>query len=116
VRYGSVCSSIEEATVAWHPLGWMPEFFSEIEKFLRAVLQHHYQNIPLHGDFTTIKGDEYGPIDLLVEGTPCQSFSAAGLRKGLDDARGNLALDTIIATSCRMRDYTPFARIIDVTS
>jgi DNA (cytosine-5)-methyltransferase 1 len=47
----------------------------------------------LHGDFTTIKGDEYGPIDLLVGGTPCQSFSVAGLRKGLSDERGNLALE-----------------------
>jgi DNA (cytosine-5)-methyltransferase 1 len=93
VRYGSVCSGIEAATVAWHPLGWEPAFFSEIEKFPRAVLQHHYPHVPLHGDFTTIKGDEYGPIDLLVGGTPCQSFSIAGLRKGLADARGNLALE-----------------------
>jgi DNA (cytosine-5)-methyltransferase 1 len=91
VRYGSVCSGIEAATVAWHPLGWTPAFFSEIEKFPRAALQHHYPNVPLHGDFTTIKGDEYGSIDLLVGGTPCQSFSVAGLRK--DDARGNLALE-----------------------
>jgi DNA (cytosine-5)-methyltransferase 1 len=58
-----------------------------------VVLQHHYPGIPLHGDFTTITGDEYGPIDLLVGGTPCQSFSVAGLRKGLDDARGSLALE-----------------------
>jgi DNA (cytosine-5)-methyltransferase 1 len=93
VRYGSVCSGIEAATVAWDPLGWTPAFFSEIEKFPRAVLQHHYPKVPLHGDFTTIKGDEYGSIDLLVGGTPCQSFSVAGLRKGLDDARGNLALE-----------------------
>jgi len=93
VRYGSVCSGIEAATVAWHPLGWTPAFFSEIEKFPRAVLQHHYPTVPLDGDFTTIKGDEYGPIDLLVGGTPCQSFSSAGLRKGLADARGNLALE-----------------------
>jgi DNA (cytosine-5)-methyltransferase 1 len=95
VRYSSVCSGIEAATVAWHPLGWAPAFFSEIEKFPRAVLQHHYPGIPLHGDFTTINGDEYGPIDLLVRGTPCESFSSSGLRKGLDDARGNLALEYI---------------------
>jgi hypothetical protein len=61
-RYGSVCSGIEAATVAWHPLGWRPAFFSEIEKFPRAVLQHHYPDVPLHGDFTSIKGDEYGPL------------------------------------------------------
>ena len=93
MRYGSVCSGIEAATVAWHPLGWEPAFFSEIEKFPRAVLAHHYPHVPCHGDFTTIKGDEYGPIDLLVAGTPCQSFSVAGLRGGLADDRGNLALE-----------------------
>lgn len=92
MRYLSVCSGIEAATVAWHPLGWRAAAYAEIEKFPRAVLQHHYPDVPLHGDFTTIGGDEYGPIDLLVGGTPCQSFSVAGLRKGLDDPRGNLAL------------------------
>lgn len=91
--YGSVCSGIEAATVAWHPLGWKPAFFSEIEAFPRAVLKHHYPEVPLHGDFTTIKPGEYEPIDLLVGGTPCQSFSVAGLRGGLDDDRGNLALE-----------------------
>jgi len=93
VRYGSVCSGIEAATAAWHGLGWKPSFFSEIEAFPCAVLQHHYPDVPLHGDFTTIKGDEYEPINLLVGGTPCQSFSIAGLRGGLDDDRGNLALE-----------------------
>lgn len=93
MRYGSVCSGIEAATVAWHPLGWKPSFFSEIEAFPRAVLAHHYPHVPLHGDFTTIKADEYDAIDLLVGGTPCQSFSVAGLRGGLADERGNLALE-----------------------
>ena len=91
--YGSVCSGIEAATVAWHPLGWKPSFFSEIEAAPRSVLAHHYPNVPLHGDFTTIGANEYEPIDLLVGGTPCQSFSIAGLRGGLDDDRGNLALE-----------------------
>ena len=93
MRYGSVCSGIEAATSAWHPLGWEPAFFSEIEAFPRSVLAHHYPNVPLHGDFTTIGADQYGPIDLLVGGTPCQSFSVAGLRGGLGDDRGNLALE-----------------------
>ena len=93
MRYGSVCSGIEAATAAWHDLGWKPSFFSEIEAFPRAVLKHHYPDTPLHGDFTTIKGNDYDPIDLLVGGTPCQSFSVAGLRGGLDDDRGNLALE-----------------------
>lgn len=91
--YGSVCSGIEAATVAWHPLGWKPAFFSEIEAFPRAVLQHHYPEVPLHGDFTTIEAGQYDPIDLLVGGTPCQSFSVAGLRGGLSDQRGNLTLE-----------------------
>ncbi|WP_332657323.1 DNA cytosine methyltransferase [Brevundimonas sp.] len=93
LSYGSVCSGIEAASVAWHPLGWRASFLSEIEAFPRAVLRHHYPDTPLHGDFTTIQPGEYEPIDLLVGGTPCQSFSVAGLRGGLGDDRGNLALE-----------------------
>ena len=91
--YGSVCSGIEAATAAWHPLGWKSSFFSEIDKFPREVLKHHYPNTPLHGDFTTIQKGDYEPIELLVGGTPCQSFSIAGLRAGIDDPRGNLMLE-----------------------
>jgi DNA (cytosine-5)-methyltransferase 1 len=93
MRYGSVCSGIEAATVAWEPLGWEPAFFSEIERFPRAVLKHHYPQVPLHGDFQTIKAGDYGTVDLLVGGTPCQDFSIAGLRAGMDGERGNLALE-----------------------
>jgi DNA (cytosine-5)-methyltransferase 1 len=89
--YGSVCSGIEAATVAWHPLGWRAAWFAEIEKFPSAVLAHHYPRVPNLGDFTRIESRE--PIDLLVGGTPCQSFSVAGLRGGLADDRGNLALE-----------------------
>lgn len=91
--YGSVCSGIEAASVAWEPLGWEPEFFSEIDKFPSAVLAHHWPNVPNLGDMTKFKEWNIGrSIDLLVGGTPCQSFSVAGLRKGLDDPRGNLML------------------------
>lgn len=90
--YGSVCSGIEAATQAWHPLGWKPAFFSEIEKFPSAVLAHHYPSVPNHGDMTKFKDWPDHAIDLLVGGTPCQSFSIAGLRKGLADPRGNLML------------------------
>ena len=90
--YGSVCSGIEAASVAWHPLGWKAAFLSEIEAFPRAVLQHHYPEVPLHGDFTTIEAGQYQPIDLLVGGTPCQDFSIAGLRAGMAGDRGNLTL------------------------
>ena len=92
MRYGSVCSGVEAATVAWHPLGWQPQWFSEIEAFPSAVLAHHYPDVPNYGDMTTYKEWSDDPIDLLVGGTPCQSFSVAGLRKGLDDPRGNLML------------------------
>ncbi len=93
MRYLSVCSGIEAATVAWHSLGWTPAAFAEIEPFPSAVLAHHYPHVPNLGDFTKIEAADVGPIDLLVGGTPCQSFSVAGKRLGLDDPRGNLALE-----------------------
>jgi len=103
MRYGSVCSGIEAATVAWHPLGWQPVFFAQFDPdhdykrgldFPSRVLAHHYPEVPNLGDFTQITRDRIrDDIDLLVGGTPCQSFSIAGLRGGLDDDRGNLALE-----------------------
>jgi DNA (cytosine-5)-methyltransferase 1 len=96
LRYLSVCSGIEAATVAWEPLGWKPLAFSEIEAFQRAVLAHHYPTVPLFGDFTRLRGyDWIKDADLLVGGTPCQAFSLAGLRKSLGDDRGNLSLEFI---------------------
>jgi DNA (cytosine-5)-methyltransferase 1 len=94
MRYLSVCSGVEAATVAWHPLGWEPVAFSEIEKFPSEVLKHHYPDVPNLGDMTKYKEWNFGTsgLDLLVGGTPCQSFSVAGLRKGIEDPRGNLAL------------------------
>ena len=93
MKYGSVCSGVEAATAAWHPLDWEPQWFSEIEKFPSAVLAHHYPDVPNLGDMTQFKEWPIDKsIDLLVGGTPCQSFSVAGLRKGLDDPRGNLML------------------------
>ncbi len=92
MKYASVCSGIEAATAAWHPLGWKPVFFAEIEKFPCAVLAHHYPDVPNLGDITKFKDWPDADFDVLVGGTPCQSFSVAGLRKGLDDPRGNLML------------------------
>lgn len=104
LKYLSICSGIEAATVAWHPLGWRPVGFSDIDPFPRAVLAYHYPQVPLHGDFTLIDASAHGTIDLLVGGTPCQSFSVAGLRKGLADDRGNLALEFIrLAKASRAR-------------
>lgn len=109
MRYGSVCSGIEAATVAWHPLGWKPAFFSEIEPFPSAVLAHHYPEVKNYGDFTKlidpahhVHGEQ--PIDLLVGGTPCQAFSVAGLRQGLADPRGGLTLEFLrLARALRPR-------------
>ena len=92
MKYGSVCSGVEAASVAWKSLGWEAQFFSEIEKFPSAVLNHHYPDVPNYGDMTKFKEWNADTIDLLVGGTPCQSFSIAGLRKGLADPRGNLML------------------------
>ncbi len=93
MNYLSVCSGIEAATVGWHHMGWKPIAFSEIEKFPSEVLNHHYPDVPNLGDMTKFKEWELNEsIDILVGGTPCQSFSVAGLRKGLEDPRGNLAL------------------------
>jgi DNA (cytosine-5)-methyltransferase 1 len=104
IRYLSVCSGMEAASVAWHPLGFEPVGFSEIEPFPSAILKHRFPNTPNYGDLTkyTEWPIEQGAIDLLVGGTPCQSFSVAGLRKGLTDPRGNLAL-TFLGLADRLK-------------
>ena len=103
MKYLSVCSGIEAATVAWHPLGWQAVGYSEIEKFPSQVLAHHYPNVPNFGDMTKFKEwNLESNVDVFVGGTPCQSFSVAGLRKGLDDPRGNLML-TYLAIADKYR-------------
>lgn len=93
MRYASVCSGVESASLAWEPLGWKPVWFSEIEPFPSAVLAARFPNVPNLGDMTKIKGEEYdGAVDLLVGGTPCQGFSVAGKQGGLDDPRSVLCL------------------------
>ena len=92
MRFLSVCSGIEAASVAWNPLGWEAVAFSEIEPFPCAVLAHHYPSVPNWGDMTKFQEWPDADVDLLCGGTPCQSFSVAGLRKGLADPRGNLML------------------------
>lgn len=109
MRFGSVCSGIEAASVAWHPLGWKAAWLSEIEPFPSAVLAHHYPDVPNLGDMTTLPdrircGDVEAP-DVLCGGTPCQAFSVAGLRRSLDDARGNLTL-----TFCEIADAIDVSR------
>ncbi len=96
ITYGSVCSGIEAATEAWHPLGWTADWYAEIEPFPCAVLAYHYPETPNHGDMTrlaamVLSGKIQAP-DVLVGGTPCQAFSVAGMREGLADPRGALTI------------------------
>ena len=94
MRFLSVCSGIEAASVAWEPLGWKAVAFSEIEEFQSAVLAARFPDTPNLGDMTRYEQWplEPGSIDLLVGGTPCQSFSILGNRGGMDDIRGQLAM------------------------
>ena len=93
---GSICSGIEAASVAWEPLGFCFKWFSEIADFPSRVLKEKYPEIPNLGDMNDIpekieSGEIFAP-DLLCGGTPCQAFSLAGWRNGLNDDRGNLTL------------------------
>ena len=96
MQFGSVCSGIEAASVAWHPIGWKAAWLAEIEPFPCAVLAHHYPSVPNLGDMTTIARrvltEEVPAPDVFCGGTPCQAFSVAGLRESLADERGNLTL------------------------
>ena len=96
MKFGSVCSGIEAASVAWESLGWQASWLAEIEPFPSAVLKHHWPEVTNIGDMTLlpsmIRNNQAAAPDVFVGGTPCQSFSIAGLRKGLSDDRGNLTL------------------------
>jgi DNA (cytosine-5)-methyltransferase 1 len=98
IKYASVCSGVEAPSLAWEGLGWEPQWFSEIEAFPSEVLKQRFPNTPNLGDMTKLTEKDVfreRQIDLLVGGTPCQSFSVAGLQRGLDDPRGNLALEFV---------------------
>ena len=103
MKFGSICSGIEAASVAWNKLGWEASWFAEIEQFPSAVLAHHYPDVRNLGDMTQLpemilNGNIDAP-DILCGGTPCQAFSIAGNRQSLDDSRGNLTL-----TFCEIAD------------
>lgn len=102
-NYVSVCSGIEAFSVAVSNLDFHAVAFAEIEKFPSAVLSHRYPSIPNLGDMTKIDTAALGQVDWLVGGTPCQSFSFAGLRDGLNDDRGNLTLE-FVKLAHKLRD------------
>lgn len=90
MRYVSIFSGVEAATLAWEPLGWEPLAFCEIDDFPSAVLAEHWPNVPNLGDITKVdwKKEIHGAVDLVVGGSPCTSFSIAGKREGLKGASG----------------------------
>lgn len=96
VKFGSVCSGIEAASVAWHPLGWETSWLAEIDKFPSQLLANHYPDIANHGDLNDlpalVSSGRIEAPEVLIGGTPCQAFSLAGLRNSLDDDRGQLTL------------------------
>ena len=119
MKYGSVCSGIEAASVAWHPLGWEPQWFSEIEHFPSEVLKQRFPDVPNLGDMTQLTSNptfNEKSIDLLVGGTPCQSFSVAGLRKGLADPRGNLMLTFLALADAKKPKWIVWENVPGVLS
>ncbi|WP_048707451.1 DNA cytosine methyltransferase [Microvirga massiliensis] len=96
MRFGSLFSGIEAASVAWHPLGWEAAFVADVDRFACAHLAHRFPEVPNLGDVAAEdfveRARACGPIDVLVGGSPCQAFSFAGKRQSLADDRGNLTL------------------------
>lgn len=93
MKYATVCSGVEAMSLAVNGMGWQPVFFSEIEPFPCELLKQRFPGVPNLGDMTKIEGDKYyGSVDVFAGGTPCQSFSVAGKRGGLEDGRGQLML------------------------
>ena len=119
MNYISVCSGIEAASCAWHPLGWKPIAFSEIEPFPCAVLKHHFPHVPNLGDMTKFHDwPDFKPIriNIVVGGTPCQAFSVAGLREGLADPRGNLTLTFLGVVEKYQPEYVVWENVPGVLS
>ena len=93
MRFLSLFSGIEAASVAWEPLGWTPVAFAEIEPFPCALLAHRFPNVPNLGDVTKIEDAQIaalGTVDVVIGGSPCQDLSVAGKRAGLKGERSSL--------------------------
>jgi DNA (cytosine-5)-methyltransferase 1 len=119
MRYATLCSGIETPTVAWKPFGWKAVWHSEIEPFPNALLAHHYPQVPNLGDMTRIHGNETyqtQPVDIICAGTPCQSFSLAGLRGGMADPRGNLTIHLLRILAERRPRWLVWENVPDIMS
>lgn len=118
MRFLSVCSGIEAASVAWEPLGWKAVGFCEFAKFPSAVLAHHYPGVRNFGDLTRWKEwiDDVAAFDVLAGGTPCQGFSVAGKRGGMDDPRSRLAIDFIGIAAHRQPRWVVWENVPGVLS
>lgn len=90
-----MCSGIEAASIAFAPIGWEAAAFAEVDPFACAVLAHRFPTVRNLGDFTTIEANDVGAVDLVIGGTPCQDFSVAGLRAGMDGKRGQLTIEFV---------------------
>lgn len=100
MKYISLFSGVEAATLAWEPLGWEAVAFAEIEPFPSAVLAERWPEVPNLGDVTKVDWSKYrGAVDVVVGGSPCQAFSVAGKREGLMDTRGQLMLEYVRAVA-----------------
>ena len=119
MRYATLCSGIETPSVAWKGFGWKPVWFSEIEAFPNALLAHRYPHVPNLGDMTRIhENDTYHAeaVDIICAGTPCQSFSLAGLRGGMADPRGNLTLAFLAILATKRPRWVLWENVPDIMS
>lgn len=120
LRFGSVCSGIEAASVAWHQLGMEAAWVSEVDPYCKAVLAHRWPGVPDLGDITDSafmnEAKHYGPVDLVVGGTPCQAFSTAGLRGGYADPRGRLTLRFLDIVGCLQPSWVVWENVPGVLS
>lgn len=119
MNVGTFCSGIGAPEVAWCRRGWKPVFFSEIAAFPSAVLNARWPDVPNLGDMNHVHKNKIfknANVDIICAGTPCQSFSLAGLRKGLADPRGNLALQFLRLLSQKRPLWVVWENVPDVLS
>jgi len=109
MRYLSLFSGIESASIAWAPLGWTCVGVAEIEPFPCKLLAYHYPEVPNLGsvtDITQTQIEALGHIDLVVFGAPCQDLSVAGKRKGMTNDDGSLTRSGLFFTAMSIAKWS----------